>query len=53
MNPQLRNLPESNLEWQQAALGQEGRLARAFESYADPSFEILCPLAFDPTFIGE
>jgi hypothetical protein len=44
MNPQLPALREINLERRQAALEQQGRSRRSFESWAEPPYEILCPL---------
>lgn len=46
MNPQITDLREIALERQQAVLGQAGRSPRAFESWAEPPYEILCPLEF-------
>lgn len=46
MNPQLPDLREIDIERRQAALRQEVRSPRAFESWAEPPYEILCPLEF-------
>lgn len=46
MNPQLPDLREIAPERRQAALGQAGRSPRTFESWAEPPYEILCPLAY-------
>lgn len=46
MNPQLPDLREIDIERRQAAFRQEVRSPRAFESWAEPPYEILCPLEF-------
>ena len=46
MNPQISDLRDITLERRQAVLGEEGRSPRAFESWAEPPYEILCPLEF-------
>lgn len=46
MNRQLPDLREIDVERRQAALGQEGLSPRTLESWAEPPYEILCPLEF-------
>jgi hypothetical protein len=46
MNPQLPDSRDIELERRHTALKQEGRSPRAFESWAEPPYEILCPLEF-------
>jgi len=46
MNPQLPDLRQIEIERRQAALKLEERSPRAFESWAEPPYEILCPLEF-------
>jgi len=46
MNPQIPDLREIDIERRQAALGLQGRSPRAFESWFEPPYEILCPLEF-------
>lgn len=44
MGPSVSDLLELDLERRQSALGQEGRSPRALESWAEPPYDILCPL---------
>lgn len=46
MNRNQPDLRRIEFEHRQAALWREGRSPRAFESWAEPPYEILCPLAF-------
>ena len=46
MNPQLSDLREIDVKRRQAAPGQKGRSLRTLESWAEPPYEILCPLEF-------
>ena len=48
MNPQIPELRDIDLERRhlQVVLGQEGRSPRALESWSEPPYEILCPLAY-------